>query len=175
MKKKHAVEQCGRCDAKPNSSGETARGVPRRNQESSSSWQLSGCFDCSQVRYRDGVGKHVKICVPAMIMGIFVILSSHGEKWLITCVHLFGVQIQIQVVITKRLLSQLYGQTDAALNSLSSTLLARQAVSPNICLKLPILFLIPLDHFQEGQVMYRTSPDCRKGWLWFFSVQVRKT
>jgi len=32
-----------------------------------------------------------------------------------------------QVVITKRLLSQLYGQTDAALNSLSSTLLARKA------------------------------------------------
>ena len=32
-----------------------------------------------------------------------------------------------QVVITKRLLSQLYGQTDAALASLSSSLLARQA------------------------------------------------
>ena len=43
---------CGRCYAKPNSSGETARSVPWRNQESSSSWQLSGCFDCSQVRYR---------------------------------------------------------------------------------------------------------------------------
>ena len=32
-----------------------------------------------------------------------------------------------QVVITKRLLSQLYGQTDAALANLSSSLLARQA------------------------------------------------
>ena len=31
-----------------------------------------------------------------------------------------------QVVITKRLLSQLYGHTEAALASLSSSLLARQ-------------------------------------------------
>ena len=74
------------------------------------------------------------------------------QSILIPCMHLFGVQIQTQVVITKRLLSQLYGQTDAALNSLSSTLLARQAVSPNICLKLPILFLIALDHFRKAKL-----------------------
>ena len=36
--------------------------------------------------------------------------------------------------------------------------------------------LIPncIGSYQEGQVMYRTSSDCRKGWLRFFPVQVRK-
>ena len=99
MKKKHAVEQYARCDAKPNCSGETARSIPGRNQESSSSWQLSGCFDCSQVRYRDGVGKHVKICVPAMFMGNFLPFTSFSVIWLTRrkmtnyMLRLFGVQI----------------------------------------------------------------------------------
>ena len=106
----------------------------------------------------DSVGKHVK-SVPAMFWGNFHhnLSFAHTEKndCVNACVRLFVesvVQIQMQVVITKRLLSQLYGQTDAALNSLSSTLLARQAVFPNICLNLPIIFLIAKDHFRKAKL-----------------------
>ena len=49
-------------------------------------------------------------------------------------------------MITKRLLSQLYGQTDAALASLSSTLLARQ----------DRFFLFPLQLFAKGSLLFCT-------------------
>ena len=109
----------------------------------------------------DGVANTWKFACLRCLWVIFVISIIFGHlltrrKRTHTCVCLFVesvVPIQTQVVITKRLLSQLYGQTDAALNSLSSTLLARQAVSQNICLNLQILFLIAsLDHFRKAKL-----------------------
>ena len=128
----------------------------------------------------DSVGKHVK-SVPAMFMGNFHHNRSFAHTDKNDCVRAFICWVCWTNTNTnaggdhEKTAQPIVRANRRCFKLPFFDPSGKASCFPNICLKTNPIPNNCIGSFQEGQVMYRTSPDCRKGWLWFFPVQVRKT